>query len=196
MKKILRTLCILLFPLTSLCAQEIPLIPSKAVSEAAQPLLESEVFHLINRHRIANLLKPLKWSSPPAHLAREHSLNMANGAVPFGHQGAELRFDELRNKITSLTSFGENVAYNYGYSQPAQVAVNGWLASPGHYANIMGDYNLAGVGVAKNLKGEYYFTQIFVKANLALLNSLEGKDEQLCSEKQANISEFSVQFDN
>lgn len=186
------TLCVACFYLLSLQADEVNV---KASSATSQPLIESEVFHLINQHRVANLLKPLRWASTPAHLARKHSLNMAKGLVPFGHQGSNLRYDELRRKIPSSTRFGENAAYNFGYSNPAQIAVNGWLASPGHYANIMGDYNLAGVGVAKNLKGQYYFTQVFVKANVALLNSLEGNQDHL-SEEQTNIYDPPVQLEN
>jgi hypothetical protein len=58
----------------------------------------------------------------------------------------------------------------------------------------MGDFNIGGVGVAKNLKGEYYFTQIFVRANLDLLNSLEGKEDPVCFDNQADVSESPVQF--
>ena len=32
-----------------------------------------------------------------------------------------------------------------------------------HYENIIGDFNLTGIGVAVNEKNEYYFTQIFLK---------------------------------
>jgi len=175
MKKILMVLCIVYQLLN------IQTVQAQVVPATSQPLVESEIFHLINQHRATNLLPLLRWASTPAHLARKHSLDMAKGLVPFGHQGVENRYAELIRKIPSLTRFGENVAYNFGFSNPAQQAVDAWLASPGHYANIMGDYNLAGVGVAKNLKGEYYFTQIFVKANVTQLNALEGKEESFHS---------------
>jgi uncharacterized protein YkwD len=54
------------------------------------------------------------------------------------------------------------VAFNQGHRDPAAVAVQGWLESPGHRENIEGPYELTGVGVASNAKGEVYFTQIFV----------------------------------
>jgi uncharacterized protein YkwD len=50
-----------------------------------------------------------------------------------------------------------------GYSKPDQQAVQGWLKSPGHYKNIVGDFDMSGIGVTKNAKGEYYLTQIFIK---------------------------------
>lgn len=196
MKKFLTALAVMCFCFLNLQAQSMQLINTLDTTAVSQPLIESDVFNLINQKRVANLLKPLTWSSTPAYLARQHSLNMANGLVPFGHQGVNDRYNELRKKIASLTSFGENVAYNSGYSNPAQVAVNGWLASPGHYANIMGDYNLSGVGVAKNAKGEYYFTQIFAKANQNLLNSLEINQKQFNIEKQACIYDSPIQLEN
>lgn len=142
--------------------------PLQTSPATTQPQLEINVFNLINQARIANLLPALSWSEVIAQQSRAHSLNMANGIVPFGHQGADARYAALRAAIASLTRFGENVAYNFGFSNPAQTAVNGWLNSPGHYANIMGNFTITGVGVAKNLRGEYYFTQIFGKTGSAL----------------------------
>lgn len=190
MKKILNLLCMGCLSYLSLNAQEA--LTSITISAESQPLIESETFKLINKERALRLLNPLSWASTPAHLARKHSLNMARGTVPFGHDGANLRYEELKTKIVALTAFGENVAYNKGYSNPALVAVQGWLSSSGHYANIVGDYNLAGVGVAKNIKGEYYFTQIFVKAQLDLQNSLEGNSDPIINEENASICEMPV----
>lgn len=170
------------------------LITLQAQEATSQPLMESEVFHLINKARATQALKALRWASTPAHLARKHSLNMAKGLVPFGHEGVNERFAEIMRKIPSTTNMGENVAFNFRFPNPAQQAVDGWLSSPGHYANIMGDYNLAGVGVAKNVKGEYYFTQMFVKASVALLNSLEIDPEALYSEQLEYVSESPVQW--
>jgi uncharacterized protein YkwD len=58
---------------------------------------------------------------------------------------------------------GENLAFMKGYPDPVSVAVKGWINSPGHQKNMVGDYNLTGIGIAKNNAGEYYFTQLFVK---------------------------------
>lgn len=154
-------------------------------SATVQVQLETEVFNLINQSRVASFLPPLTWSSIVTAEARNHSLNMANKIVPFGHQGADIRFANLRKAIQNLTRFGENVAYNRGYTNPAEKAVSGWLRSPGHYANIMGDFNLTGVGVAKNLQGEYYFTQIFVKASSSV-QSFENEAGET-SEKSFSI---------
>lgn len=123
--------------------------------------LESIVFDRINRYRLSQNLNPLKLHPRITQLAREHSRKMASGAVSFSHNGFN---DRVKAISTALPYQGaaENVAFNYGYKDPVAYSVNGWLNSPGHYKNIVGKYNLTGVGVAKNSQGEYYFTQIFV----------------------------------
>lgn len=37
--------------------------------------------------------------------------------------------------------------------------------SAGHLANITGDFDVTGIGVAANEKNEYYFTQIFLNTD-------------------------------
>jgi uncharacterized protein YkwD len=44
----------------------------------------------------------------------------------------------------------------------AQQAVNGWIKSPGHRKNLVGHFNLCGIGVYKSNSGTVYLTQIFV----------------------------------
>lgn len=185
--------------LSSVCTQETvkaedeSLFPALVYSATTETDMEQSVFNLINQNRVANFLKPLAWSDVIAKEARSHSTNMANYIVPFGHQGVQDRFLRLMEAIPTLTKFGENVAYNYGYSNPVQVAVSGWLKSPGHYANIMGDFNQTGVGVAKSSKGEYYFTQIFVKASeMSLEDDNSLIDEEINEEE---VEEFDDNYD-
>jgi uncharacterized protein YkwD len=124
--------------------------------------LEQSVHQQINQYRKSRNLKPLTLDSRISEQARIHSEEMAKGRVAFGHNGFEGRVSALSKSISYRTA-GENVAYNQGYSEPDQQAVQGWLKSPGHYKNIVGDFDLTGIGVTKNPKGEYYFTQIFIK---------------------------------
>jgi len=44
----------------------------------------------------------------------------------------------------------ENVGYNMGYANPASEVVKVWLHSPEPLKNIKGDFELTGIGVAKN----------------------------------------------
>lgn len=145
--------------------QNIPGVTVPLVVTNPYATIEQKTFDLINQHRVSKGLSPLTWSPTVADASREHSENMASGKVSFGHTGFAERIDLIRKTI-SLSGAAENVAYNAGYSDPASVAVDGWLKSPDHLANIEnGTYNQTGIGVAKNSDDDYYFTQIFIKAN-------------------------------
>ncbi|WP_447644400.1 CAP domain-containing protein [Nocardioides zeae] len=55
------------------------------------------------------------------------------------------------------TRAAENVAYGYGVS----AVVAAWMDSPGHRANILGDFTHIGVGVARGSDGRLYYVQNF-----------------------------------
>jgi uncharacterized protein YkwD len=122
--------------------------------------MEDSVHRQINQLRSTQGLPPLQRNSAIDNQARIHSQNMASGQVPFGHTGFSQR---VQATGISYRGAAENVAYNQGYSDPATQAVQGWRNSPGHWTNIKGNYNLTGIGVAKNSKGQVYFTQIFMR---------------------------------
>jgi uncharacterized protein YkwD len=123
--------------------------------------LEATVYRQINEYRQSRNLSPLQLDDRISTQARIHSEAMAKGEVSFSHD----RFEERTNSISQIIpyrSIAENVAYNKGFTDSATQAVNGWLKSSGHLQNIEGNFALTGIGVAKNERNEYYFTQIFV----------------------------------
>ncbi|MGB7709404.1 MAG: CAP domain-containing protein [Microcoleus sp.] len=123
--------------------------------------LEKAVNLQINQYRASKKLPPLSIDPRISQQARIHSENMASGKVKFSHDG----FDGRVKAITiPYQSVAENVAYNMGYSDPVRNAVDGWIKSDGHRKNMEGQFNLTGIGIAKNAKGEYYFTQLFVRS--------------------------------
>ena len=124
--------------------------------------LADAVHSRINDYRESQGLDELDLDEDLSRIAGEHSRRMANGDVQLGHAGFGDRARAVRRE-TAYSSLAENVGYNLGYADPAENAVEGWLRSPEHLANVMGDYELTGIGVAANARGEYYFTQIFVK---------------------------------
>ena len=126
--------------------------------------LERLTHQQINQYRISRNLPPLKLDNSISQQARIHSQNMAQDKVPFSHEGFEQRMTSVSSTI-SYRSAAENIAYNQGYRDPVERAVTGWIKSPGHHKNMIGNYNLTGIGMAKNSQGEYYFTQIFVLEN-------------------------------
>jgi uncharacterized protein YkwD len=140
-----------------------PITPIAAANDVNLNQLKQSVFQQVNEYRVSQNLSPLKLDSAISQPSQQHSQNMAMGTVPFSHNGAEQRFDNISNKI-SYQKIAENVGYNSGYNNPAKQVVEGWIKSDGHRKNMLGDYNLTGIGVAKNNEGEYYFTQIFVRS--------------------------------
>ncbi|RAM50660.1 MAG: CAP domain-containing protein [Hapalosiphonaceae cyanobacterium JJU2] len=123
-------------------------------------VIEDSVFQQINDYRTSQGLPALTRNVASDEQARTHSRNMANGTVPFDHSGYEQRIQSIG---ITYRSAAENIAYNQGYSDPATQAVQSWLGSPEHLANIKNNYNFTGVGVASNSQGEIYFTQIFLR---------------------------------
>ncbi len=122
--------------------------------------MPAEILELVNKHRAGRHLKPLQMNALITHEAEVHSHNMATGKVEFGHDGYDERMDRLTRKIKKSTGSAENVAYG---PHTAEAVVQSWLESPGHRKNIEGDYNLTGIGIAKNASGRPYYTQIFIK---------------------------------
>lgn len=116
----------------------------------------------INAYRESRGLESLQLDDDLSDLADEHSRRMAGGEVPFGHAGFEERARTIRLEL-SRGRLAENVGYNRGVRDPAGDAVERWLRSPQHMANVTGDFELTGIGIGTNARGEYYFTQIFLK---------------------------------
>lgn len=123
--------------------------------------VEKAVYSQVNQYRASKGLPPLTVSVRMSEQARIHSQNMASGKVAFGHQGFQQRVTAV---AIPYSSAAENVAYNQGYSEEATAAVQGWIKSTGHRQNMEGNFNLTGIGVATNAKGQYYFTQMFIRS--------------------------------
>lgn len=141
---------------------QVPL-PSGAAPPAApapDAAVEAEVHARINQHRSTRGLAALAYDERVASIARSHSRAMAEGRLPFGHDRFEQREAEI-TRLLAIRSMAENVAYDSRPSTAAR-AVEGWLASPGHRANIEGAFQATGVGVARAPDGTYFLTQIFV----------------------------------
>jgi len=102
----------------------------------------------------------LQANSYISSIALGHSRDMLTGKSPFGHDGFRQRIDKISSRLGKLHVAAENVASG---PMDAREVVDGWLHSPGHRRNIMGDFQLTGIGVAEAANGMIYFTQIFVK---------------------------------
>ncbi len=155
-------LIILLF--SSSCKE---LFKDKPVTE-----IEQSLHQLVNAYRSSQGLNQLTWDETIARECRNHSQTMANDATLFSHDGFETRVENI-GKIFEVNSAGENIAFNQGYEDPAQIAFDTWLKSANHRQNIEGDFVLTGIGVKKNSDDIYYFTQIFIKLQWEGINNLD-----------------------
>lgn len=123
--------------------------------------IERDMFDAVNRFRVSQGLRSLAWSETIAGQARLHSRDMASDRIPLDHTGAEGRSETIAETIP-WTSISENVAFSDRLEGLVPFVRDRWLESPGHRTNIVGNFNLTGIGVAKSEDGRYFFTQIFV----------------------------------
>ena len=123
------------------------------------------VFTLVNETRAKQGLSLLAWDEKAALMANSHAGNMAAAGF-FNHQDPQGRNAVTRARTAGLSGWralSENIAYNKGYDQPADFAVERWLISAGHRANIMtATFTHTAVGVAVTADGRIYFTQVFL----------------------------------
>lgn len=135
--------------------------------------LELEILELINQHRATLSLSSLAFHPPVQAASFQHSTNIAQGLVPFGHEGFTDRANTLIQTLNGSAA-SENVAMG---QRSAEEVVQGWLNSPGHRNNIEGDFNLTGISVVKNQQGENIFTQLFIKAAVPIANQSTAPKE-------------------
>ena len=113
---------------------------------------------LVNKFRKDNGKPPLAFSKVLSDIAMPHTQAMLDRKVPLGHSG----FKERSEKASFAMSTGENVGYESGYSDPVKTLVDGWISSPPHRRNLLGDFNQMGVAFAH--RGDlWYGTQFFAR---------------------------------
>ncbi len=121
---------------------------------------ENDILQNINQYRRSKGLSPLRLVRIASQKAMQHSRNMAARNTGFGHEGFDNRITDIRQNLGSVAAAAENVAYG---KINADAVVKGWIKSAGHRKNIVGNYQLTGIGVAKDAKGIRFFTQIFLR---------------------------------
>lgn len=125
--------------------------------------MEQTVIAVVNEYRAKHWRGPLKYHPLLAKEARQHSLDMERKRLPFGHQRFGDRIKRIYARIKNCLGGSENVAYFPPSKSPRDVVAM-WMTSSGHRRNILGNYNLTGVGIVRDKRGWLYYTQIFIKA--------------------------------
>jgi len=121
---------------------------------------EQEVFELINAKRVANGLSALKIDDELQNVARIKAQDMVNNNY-FSHTSPTYGspFDMMKSFGISYKTAGENIAGNSSNS----AAVNAWMNSEGHRANILNSsFNYTGIGVVSSPKYGKIYVQMFM----------------------------------
>src|ERR1044072_2704971 len=137
---------------------------ASAVADDATSI-ERRAFEQTNQARVQNGLTPLLWDAELLRMARAHSERMALAGF-FSRQAAEgqhLKERPRRSGILHFRVIGENIAYNKGYDDPGGFAVERWLTSSGHRANIpYRGFQASAIGSYVSADGSTYLTQVFI----------------------------------
>ena len=121
---------------------------------------ELEVFNLINQQRINNGLSALKIDNEVQRVARIKAQDMVDSNY-FSHTSPTYGspFNMLNSFKVSYKTAGENIAGNSSNSG----AVNAWMNSSGHKANILNaNFNYTGIGVVNGSKYGKIYVQMFI----------------------------------
>ena len=120
---------------------------------------ELKLVTLINNYRASVGLNRLEVINHISYKSQEHNIYMIDNNV-VNHDYFQQRSNNLV-QVLGAQRVGENIAYNY---QSAEGALNAWMNSPGHKANIEGQYTHIGISVTiDETTGKKYFTNMFMK---------------------------------
>ncbi len=121
---------------------------------------EKETYNLINEQRTAIGLPALKIDDDVQNVARIKAQDMVDNGY-FSHTSPTYGapFDMLKNFGVTYKTAGENIAGNSSNSG----AVNAWMNSEGHKANILNSsYNYTGIAVVNSPKYGKIYVQMFI----------------------------------
>lgn len=149
--------------------------PTTATTNTATPVtsptlaeandIERRAFEQTNAARVQHGLPALAWDAAVCRMARTHSESMSRLNY-FAHvtpEGLRLRDRARAAGILAFTVIGENIAYNQGYEDPGAFAVERWMASEKHRANILSnEFRAMAIGTYVAPDGSVFLTQTFI----------------------------------
>lgn len=134
-----------------------PAVEPKSASKLSAD--EQAVLDLTNKERAKQGLAPFQANEKLMRAARDHSANMAKkGQLDHTLDGKDPG-GRLQDVGYRGFGWGENIAAG---QRNAAEALNSWMNSPGHRANILNaEFKEIGIGLAPHGGGGFYFTQVF-----------------------------------
>lgn len=150
-------------------------LPARETVPAPQPALEADLLSATNAARARHGLRALRSDEGLARAAREHAAEMARLDY-FSHGSPVQAHDTLQKRLALAGSPLVDVAENIvmlgepgDAEQSARKAVDDWLGSPPHRANLLNPvYDVVGFGAARNAQGELFIVQDFGYQPIAL----------------------------
>jgi len=120
---------------------------------------EAKLVTLINDYRVSQGLNSLEVVNHISYKSQEHNEYMIDNNV-VNHDYFEQRSNNIIH-VLGAVRVGENIAYNY---PTPEAAMQAWENSPGHKANLLGDYTHFGISVTVDpVTGKKYYTNMFMK---------------------------------
>jgi uncharacterized protein YkwD len=116
---------------------------------------EQEIVRLVNATRAVSGLPALSIDAGLVSFARWHTREMSERGDIF-HSGKDVR---VASAPAGWTRLGENV----GMGGSAERLHELFMQSPGHRANVLGDFSHLAVGADRGANGRLYVTVVFVK---------------------------------
>lgn len=139
--------------------------PSASPTLAEATAIERRAFEQTNLVRAQNGLPALEWDADVCRMARDHAENMSRQGF-FSHttpDGKRLRDRARLAGIVTFSVVAENIAYNQGYEDPGAFAVERWMLSPKHRANILSsEFRAMAIGSYVAPDGSVFLTQTFI----------------------------------
>lgn len=149
----------ILFILLLQCALQINKTFTLCTDEGCTDSVSQQIVARTNAFRASNGRGPLTWNNIITGVGKAYSMRMARGIVPFSHNGFDCRVSLMPKQARAA---GENLYFDSGanVNNIAARAVNAFINSPGHRANLLGNYTFCGVGVFQNDAGVWYITML------------------------------------
>jgi len=120
---------------------------------------ELKLAQIINDYRVSHGLNTLEIVNHISYKSLEHNEYMIENNV-VNHDYFNERAENII-EVLGAVKVGENIAYNFSTPNAALYA---WLNSPGHKANLDGDYTHFGISITINpTNGKKYYTNMFMK---------------------------------
>jgi uncharacterized protein YkwD len=136
----------------------ISFFPMSLEATSTKASAQQVILKEINRYRASRWLKPLTLDPKLSAIAEKHSADMIHQG--FGHQGFNRRYQQMMTIYKNANGGAENIAMS-----PQRVidVAKGWIQSSGHRQNIVGSYQLTGIGIAYGKNRQVYYTQVFLR---------------------------------